>query len=54
MNYQAEYGLSENDITFIDKNIADANKIFARISSKKDNIKENCESEVIDKYLNSL
>ena len=54
MNYQQEYGLSNNDIIFIDENIKIANKTFAVISKKKDAIKENCESKAIEQYLNSL
>jgi hypothetical protein len=35
MDYQAEYGLSEDDIKFIDEKIQEANNIFAEISKKK-------------------
>ncbi|CAC9443350.1 hypothetical protein [bacterium endosymbiont of Bathymodiolus sp. 5 South] len=54
MDYQAEYGLSEDDIKFIDENIQEANNIFAEISKKTNTIKENCESTAIEEYLNSL
>lgn len=54
MNYEERYGLSEDDIKFIDKNIQKANIIFAKISKKPNAIKENCESAAIEKYLNSL
>ncbi|CAC9653287.1 hypothetical protein [uncultured Gammaproteobacteria bacterium] len=54
MNYRTEYGLSNDDITFIDKKIQEANVIFERISKKESYIKENCESEAIREYLDNL
>ncbi|CAB9544043.1 hypothetical protein [uncultured Gammaproteobacteria bacterium] len=53
-NYKKEYGLSDTDIEYIDANIAKANKTLAILERKPNKIKDNCESDAIKAYLNSL
>ena len=54
MNYLDEFGLSDDDIKAIDKDIEEANKLFAKVSVKDFFIGESTESSCIEKYLDSI
>jgi hypothetical protein len=54
MNYLDEFGLSDDDIKTIDKDIDEANKFFAKVLVKESFTGESTESTLIEKYLNSI
>jgi hypothetical protein len=54
MNYLDEFGLSDDDIKAIDEGIEEANKFFAKVSSKEFFTGESTESSCIENYLNSI
>ena len=54
MNYLDEFGLSDDDIKAIDKDIEEANKFFAKVSVKDSFTGESTESSCIEKYLDSI
>jgi hypothetical protein len=54
MDYNKKYGLSSDDIKYIDAQIDIANVIFKRISEKQDNIKDGSESVCIERYLDQV
>ena len=54
MNYLDEFGLSDDDIKAIDKDIEEANKFFAKVSVKDSFIGETTESHFVEKYLDSI
>ena len=54
MNYLDEFGLSDDDIKAIDRDIEEANKFFAKVSVKGSFTGESTESPFVEKYLNSI
>ena len=54
MNYLDEFGLSDDDIKTIDKDIEEANKFFAKVSNKEFFTAESTESPCVEKYLDSI
>ena len=54
MNYLDEFGLSDDDIKAIDKDIEEANRFFTKVSVKDFFTGESTESPCVENYLNSI
>ena len=54
MNYLDEFGLLDDDIKAIDKDIEEANKFFAKVSLKDSFTGESTESRYVENYLDSI
>ena len=51
MKYKKKYGLSSDDIKYIDAQIEVANVFFKKIAEKQDNVKDGSESVCMEQYL---